>query len=956
MISCQRYISSIAFFFVVVSGVAQAKSLYVINDTYTSQLRAYEIAGTSLVYQTDYICESAPGGGAGSVGIAIDESYFGTFLFVTFEDTDYIEIVNAKSMQYVDTVTAPGAANLSGIAMDEGKSKVYTMDRYTNHLYSYTWYPSTKVLRPDFNDPYYIELPAFKYGQGKGAFGIALDEATRRLYIANNTNQIQCYNTDDWSKDPNIPVSCNVIGVAVDVGRQLLYYGSMGGYGQGDPNLYQYNLSTGNEQSVYLGDSIYGCSVAGIAVDQQTGLVYLTTYGDDGETYYPDPPADRLMIYDANLIKQPTGQTWESSDIGNPAGICVPIGEVEYKPPNLILSKTSDVTPGECNEPNDYITYTITYIANGHSDTNVVLIDYLPEGVTYVGMDAGDPPFAFCEYNQQQHVLVWDIGDVGPNDMDSIDIFVRVNNLAEPLGTIRNFCEMEGDSTYVNAEVSTPVCCWDPPVIYVDFDRWGGSNTGMSWKNAYLDLQYALNRASAGCGSDIWVAAGPYKPSIPEGQSATFQLVSGYPVYGGFAGNEYALEQRNLHDPNNETILTGYMDWQTNYLNVVSASNVNAATILDGFTITQGEQAGVNLTGGLPTIANCKIHHNNGAGISGNDANLGLNHCIISDNVGSGIYISNSKPVSITLTNNHIHNNQASGIYIYEYFYPGSSQITIRNNTITRNTGDDVYGISVSSNGQPNITNCIVWGNSAQITPSLNNVTYCCVQDGYYGTNNTSSDPCFINAIIDPNDYHLGPASVSCIDKGKTNSTEPNETDLDCEDRVMDGDYNNTFIVDIGADEYFWPKADFNRDGIVNFIDFAFFATAWQTGTGNPDYNDIYDLSDNNFIDCLDLAEFCDWWLWIAPWSDLYETQMSHAETDMGMASGEMASGESIGLMSLSADESQALQAEQPVFTEIRIEELIERFEQIWESDAEVREAITEADMQKFLDSLKEEL
>jgi len=40
----------------------------------------------------------------------------------------------------------------------------------------------------------------------------------------------------------------------------------------------------------------------------------------------------------------------------------------------------------------------------------------------------------------------------------------------------------------------------------------------------------------------------------------------------------------------------------------------------------------------------------------------------------------------------------------------------------------------------------------------------------------------------------------------------------------------------------------------------------------------------------------------------------------------------------------------------MRIEELIEWFEQVWESDGEVREAITEADMQRFLDSLKEEL
>jgi hypothetical protein len=52
----------LAILFVALAETAQAKSLYVINDTYTSQLRAYKITGTSLIYQTDYICRSAPGG------------------------------------------------------------------------------------------------------------------------------------------------------------------------------------------------------------------------------------------------------------------------------------------------------------------------------------------------------------------------------------------------------------------------------------------------------------------------------------------------------------------------------------------------------------------------------------------------------------------------------------------------------------------------------------------------------------------------------------------------------------------------------------------------------------------------------------------------------------------------------------------------------------------------------
>jgi hypothetical protein len=127
-----KYTTGVLCLFLSVAGLnqkIQAKSLYVINDTYTSQLRAYKVDGTSLAYQTDYVCYSAPGGGAGAVGIAIDESDYGGFLFVTFEDIGTIEIVDAKTMQYVNAVTTPGASDLAGIIVDKGKSKVYAIDR-----------------------------------------------------------------------------------------------------------------------------------------------------------------------------------------------------------------------------------------------------------------------------------------------------------------------------------------------------------------------------------------------------------------------------------------------------------------------------------------------------------------------------------------------------------------------------------------------------------------------------------------------------------------------------------------------------------------------------------------------------------------------------------------------------------------------------------------------------------
>ncbi len=78
--------------------------------------------------------------------------------------------------------------------------------------------------------------------------------------------------------------------------------------------------------------------------------------------------------------------------------------------------------------------------------------------------------------------------------------------------------------------------------------------TGTSWQDAFQDLQDAL--AVAQSGDEIWVAKGVYKPDRGTGdRSATFQLVNGVGLYGGFAGWETKREQRDW--VNNETILSG---------------------------------------------------------------------------------------------------------------------------------------------------------------------------------------------------------------------------------------------------------------------------------------------------------------------------------------------------------------------------------------------------------------
>jgi len=127
--------------------------------------------------------------------------------------------------------------------------------------------------------------------------------------------------------------------------------------------------------------------------------------------------------------------------------------------------------------------------------------------------------------------------------------------------------------TFCNATLSAQV-------IYVKQDA-SGQNDGSNWADAFTDLRQAL--AIALPGQQVWVAQGVYSPFISWDTASynSFNMPGGIRLYGGFAGTETSLQQR---------------DWETN-LTVIGSSNQNliycentdSNTVIDGFTIRNGQ-------------------------------------------------------------------------------------------------------------------------------------------------------------------------------------------------------------------------------------------------------------------------------------------------------------------------------------------------------------------------------
>ena len=260
-------------------------------------------------------------------------------------------------------------------------------------------------------------------------------------------------------------------------------------------------------------------------------------------------------------------------------------------------------------------------------------------------------------------------------------------------------------------------------VIYVDADATGMS-TGTSWEDALTSLSDALMIASPG--DEIWVASGTYTPGLD--RTSSFQMKNGVAIYGGFAGNETSLEERDWGA--NVTILSGDIgvsgDSSDNCYHVFyhpAGTNLDSTAILDGFTISGGnanDDSTHPYGGGMynhtssPTITNCTFSENSaldGGGMYSYNSSLIITNCTFSENSVSrycgGMYNHTSSP---TITNCTFSENSAldgGGMYSY------NSSPTITDCTFSGNSVSSYGGGMYNNSSSPAITDCIFSGNSA---------------------------------------------------------------------------------------------------------------------------------------------------------------------------------------------------------------------------------------------------
>ena len=288
---------------------------------------------------------------------------------------------------------------------------------------------------------YPIDLPSCV-----GAFGLALDEIRDILWVADTAgNMVRAYDTNTLTEDTSLSFqeSHKPVGIAVDRNRNIVYTVSIiGGAsvppGTGSTLLSKYDVAAKMETTVDMGHG-----GVGVAVDETTGLVYVT-----GGAY----AGDNITIWDTTTT--PFTKMQDTGPIGNPAGLA--IGNISYNP--LHLAK-NDVIVGSV-----YIGSTFTYEITCDNELNptldaedVTILDTLPPELDFVSATHGGV------YDSSTHTVLWNIGTIPAGGTGPlIELVVRVNQNAIPGSTINNYATInytiageEGETTVEDDEGST---------------------------------------------------------------------------------------------------------------------------------------------------------------------------------------------------------------------------------------------------------------------------------------------------------------------------------------------------------------------------------------------------------------------------------------------------------------------------------------------------------------------
>lgn len=258
--------------------------------------------------------------------------------------------------------------------------------------------------------------------------------------------------------------------------------------------------------------------------------------------------------------------------------------------------------------------------------------------------------------------------------------------------------------------------------IYVNASA-SGQNNGLSWSNAFTNLQEALSNAIYG--DEIWVASGTYKTTTTTDRTISFVMKNGVNLYGGFSGNETSIAQRNISA--NPTTLSGDIgalgDNSDNTNTIIRLTSITSGLTVDGFRIISGRASSgtggiaMNNNTGIININNCYFYNNTGTvggaifmAYQGNYT-VNVNNCDFISNISvdGAIFADDSSYNNLNITNCRFKGSVAGGVAVIDFL---GANLTIDRCIITNNSSSQSNLMYIDANSSAKISNTLIVGNS----------------------------------------------------------------------------------------------------------------------------------------------------------------------------------------------------------------------------------------------------
>ena len=392
------------------------------------------------------------------------------------------------------------------------------------------------------------------------------------------------------------------------------------------------------------------------------------------------------------------------------------------------------------------------------------------------------------------------------------------------------------------------------PRMHVDQDA-AEPGGGLNWISPCVRVDDALTVAAvAGGVEEIWIAEGFYAPTRNGNRSDSFFIPDGVKLYGGFAGNETALSQRDIVA--NVTTLSGAINSpllsSDNCYHVVDLTGTTSATLLDGLRISSGYASGAGsdgyggglyMSGSSATIRNCTIQSNHallGGGAWSSGASPDFIDCLFfnndADDHGGGVRIISGTQTA-SFYNCRFIGNDADGngggasmnnqaAWFVNCAFTGNTSVLeggaihgsgedadtwLFNTTLGSNSSADTCGgIYMAGGADDDIVNSILWGNTdGDILTNTRQAQYL----AFDGTSTQTLDYDIVqgwNIVVGVGNNGLNPLFVDVNGADNTIGTLDDSVTVQLTSPAIDSGSNNDIPLD---------AVDLDEDGV--FFEFT---------------------------------------------------------------------------------------------------------------------------------------